>query len=138
MLRKGIGSTLGELLGKDITAISVHCPGLVSAYNRPMDIDLSSRVTHHFGGGVYAKEMRLHKDEVFTQHVHKYDHLSVLAEGCVAVEVDGETEIYGAPACILIKAGAQHRIIGMMNSTWYCIHATDETDPDLIDQSTAG
>lgn len=95
------------------------------------------RTTHHFGAGVYAKETQIKKDEVFTQHAHNYDHLSILAEGCVAVEVDGVTEIYGAPACILIKAGRQHQVTGIMNSTWFCIHATNEKDPDLIDKSTA-
>lgn len=100
-----------------------------------MEIDFSSRITHHFGAGVYAKETRLHKDEVFTQHKHNHDHISILASGCVAVEVDGQTEIYGAPACILIKAGAHHKVVGMMDSTWFCIHATDETDPKRVDQS---
>lgn len=100
-----------------------------------MEIDLASRITHHFGAGVYAKETRLHKNEVFTQHKHKHDHISILASGCVAVEVDGQTEIYGAPACILIRAGANHKVVGMMDSTWFCIHATDETDPELVDQS---
>jgi hypothetical protein len=60
--------------------------------------------------------------------------MSILAEGWVVVKVDGVETEYHAPACINIEAGKNHEIIGVTDSVWYCIHATDETDVEKIDE----
>jgi hypothetical protein len=38
-----------------------------------------------------------------------------------------------APACITVKAGKHHGIRSLTDVVWYCIHATDCTDKDEID-----
>lgn len=96
-------------------------------------------IAHHFADGVYAKEMTLLKDNVIGKHVHTYDHLSVLACGQVLVYVDDEDPIFfEAPACVIILAGKTHAIRALTDATWFCIHATDETDPDKVDQVLIG
>ena len=42
---------------------------------------IDPEVRHHFGGGVYAKETFIPADKWLVQHTHKFDHLSVLAQG---------------------------------------------------------
>ena len=97
-----------------------------------MDIDLGT--VHHFSSGVYAKEMHLPKGYMAVSHAHAYDHLSILAGGVVEVETDDDKAIYHAPTCIEIKQGVHHLIRAIEDATWFCIHATDETDPDKIDR----
>jgi quercetin dioxygenase-like cupin family protein len=104
----------------------------------PSRITVMSDITHYFAAGLYAKQHTLELDEVAEKHVHSHDHLSILAAGCVIVDVDGQSDIYGAPACIVIKAGKKHKITGLMKSVWFCIHATDDTDPDHIDHVLTG
>lgn len=99
-----------------------------------MSVDFDPCVVHHFAAGVYAKQMTLPANHFAVKHSHSYDHLSILAKGHVTVDIDGEVTEYTAPACITIKAGAKHRIVAHEDAVWFCIHATDETDPDKVDE----
>ena len=99
---------------------------------------MTASISHHFGGGTYAKEVHIAKGKIGTQHVHKHDHLSILASGIAAVNVAGESVIYKAPACLTIAAGKVHTVTALTDIVWYCIHATDETDAAHIDEVLIG
>ena len=91
-------------------------------------------INHHFGAGVYAKETRIPAGSILVQHKHKHDHLSVLASGSVELVVDGVKSVIHAPACLTIEANKHHGVKSLTNVVWYCIHATDCTDTDEIDE----
>jgi DNA/RNA-binding domain of Phe-tRNA-synthetase-like protein len=42
--------------------------------------------------------------------------------------------VYEAPACIEIKKQTNHMITALEDAVWFCVHATDETDVDRIDE----
>lgn len=91
-------------------------------------------IHHHFSAGVYTKETRIPAGYVLVQHAHKHDHLSILASGSVELAVDGEKSVVHAPACLTIAAGKHHGIKSITDVVWYCVHATDCTDQDEIDE----
>ncbi len=91
-------------------------------------------VVHHFCDGVYAKEQALPSGFCAVTHKHAYDHISILAKGRCVVVADGVRADYVAPACVVIAKGVVHTIEAVEDSVWYCIHATDETDPDKVDE----
>lgn len=91
-------------------------------------------ISHHFSDGLYAKQMILPKGHQAVSHVHKYSHLSILAQGDVYVKVDDIVTYYQAPCCIEIKAGVTHKIEALSHTVWYCVHATDEKDIDKVDE----
>lgn len=95
-----------------------------------VDLDIA----HHFGGGVYAKETHVAAGHVLVQHRHEHAHLSILAAGTVEVLVDGVRSVLVGPACLTIEAGKHHGIRALTDSVWYCIHATDCTDPEYVDE----
>ncbi|MDN8066334.1 hypothetical protein [Burkholderia vietnamiensis] len=95
-------------------------------------IDLG--IQHHFSSGVYAKQMHLPAAHYAETHEHVYDHMSILASGRVIVTLDGEMTEYCGPAVVHIAAGKKHRIDALTDSVWFCVHATDETDPDKVDR----
>jgi mannose-6-phosphate isomerase-like protein (cupin superfamily) len=95
---------------------------------------IDPEIRHHFSSGVYAKETFIPKDSWLMQHAHKFDHLSVLAQGTVELIVDGVTLIVEAPACLTIQAGKHHGVRSLTDVVWYCIHATDCTDEATIDE----
>lgn len=99
-----------------------------------MSIEFDPCVVHHFAAGVYAKQMTLPANHYAEKHVHSFDHMSILGQGRVVVTVDGKDSEYSAPACICIKAGQKHRIVALEDSVWFCIHATDDTDPNHVDE----
>ena len=91
-------------------------------------------IHHHFSAGVYTKETRIPAGYVLVQHAHKHDHLSILASGSVEMVVDGVKSVVEAPACLAIAAGKHHGIKSLTDVVWYCVHATDCTDEDAIDE----
>jgi quercetin dioxygenase-like cupin family protein len=96
--------------------------------------EVDPQIEHHFSDGLYAKKMRIPKGYEAGQHAHKYSHLSILAKGRVLVKTDAGQKEYAAPACIEIKSGVLHVIQALDDSEWFCIHATQETDVEKVDQ----
>ena len=92
-------------------------------------------IEHYFSSGVYAKESRIPAGHVLVQHSHKHDHLSILASGSVEIAVDGKTSVINAPACFTIEANKHHGVKTLTDAVWYCIHATDCTDENEIDDT---
>jgi mannose-6-phosphate isomerase-like protein (cupin superfamily) len=91
-------------------------------------------IHHHFSSGVYAKEMRMPADYLLLHHKHNFSHLSILASGSIELIVDGEKKVIHAPACLTIEADAHHGVRSLTDVVWYCIHASDCTDIDKIDE----
>ena len=91
-------------------------------------------IQHHFSAGVYAKETHIPAGLVLVQHAHKHDHLSILASGSVELLVDGVKSVVNAPACLTIAAGKHHGVKSLTDVVWYCIHATECTDVDDVDE----
>ena len=91
------------------------------------------KIAHNFSDGLYAKQMTIPKGFAAGQHAHNFSHLSILAQGKVIVSTNDGEQIYEAPACIEIKKLVNHMITALEDSVWFCIHATDETDADRID-----
>lgn len=96
------------------------------------EVDLGTQ--HHFSSGVYAKQMMLPKGYFAVSHAHEYDHLSILASGKVVVKTDNGEETFTAPACLTIKKHLHHSITALEDAHWFCIHSTDETDSDKVDE----
>jgi len=94
-------------------------------------------VQHFFAGGLYDKQMTIKTDGYIAGHVHNFDHMSILAKGSVIVDLNGVKTRYDAPAVITIKKGQSHDVHPLEESVWYCLHATDLTDPDEIDEMTS-
>ena len=91
-------------------------------------------INHHFSAGVYAKETLIPAGHVLVQHKHKFSHLSILASGSIELMTDGERKIIHAPACLTIEADTHHGVNSLTDVVWYCIHATECTDIDEIDE----
>jgi hypothetical protein len=101
--------------------------------------DADPGVEHHFLPGVYAKEMRLPKGFMAFSHAHPFDHRSLYIGGPVLVRTDDTEKRYPAPAgCIDIAAGVVHSITAEGDVMWFCVHETDETDVNKIDDVLIG
>jgi quercetin dioxygenase-like cupin family protein len=90
-------------------------------------------ISHHFGGGVYAKETSIPAGVELTQHRHEFDHLSVLAAGEVELDIEGDVRRLVGPSCIVVKAGLLHKVTALTPAIWFCIHAADSDDAKRAD-----
>lgn len=104
----------------------------MSAIEKQLE-NLGGDITHHFSDGLYAKEAFVPAGTAIIKHIHNFSHLSILAKGRVAVMKGDVIQIVDAPACINIEANVVHGIKAMSDCVWFCIHATDETDPAKVD-----
>lgn len=103
----------------------------------PQDVvDAALGVVHYFpteGNPVYMRQMRAAAGHVIGSHKHRYEHYSVLVEGKVRAEFDGEVEEHEAPSVMTVPAGVEHRITALTDIVWLCVHGTDETgDIDAV------
>lgn len=100
----------------------------------------AGNISHHFIGqdqakGVYAKELRIPAGFRLVSHSHTYDHLAILASGIVRLSVDDRHQLLTGPEAVTIKAGEVHTLRAITAAVWFCIHPTDETDADKVDEA---
>lgn len=96
---------------------------------------LEPEISFIWCGGIACKRLRFKRGSYAPQHAHIHDHLSVVASGFCRVEVDGVSTDYGPGDCIEVAAGKVHGVRALTDATWLCLHASDETDPDKIDET---
>ena len=121
-----------------ITLDDVICYG-IGQHNQaviPLDEE-ASNTEHFFTEGVYARKMSIPKGMQVPTHKHVYDHLSILAQGRVRVAVGPVITEYVAPAMIEIKKNIAHKITAIEDSVWFCVHATDATDIESLEQTVS-
>lgn len=92
-------------------------------------------VTHHFGDGVYAREMKVKAGTLLTGRVHLLKNLNILSEGEASViSIDGAVRIK-APFTYVGSAGAKRLIFAHTDITWTTILGTTEIDPVVIEET---
>lgn len=97
-------------------------------------------IRHHFAGqdvdrGVYAKELLIPAGWMLRSHSHPYDHLSILASGYASLKLgDDEVHLIHGPQAFTIKKGVVHTLRAITAVTWFCIHPSNESDADKVDQ----
>jgi quercetin dioxygenase-like cupin family protein len=90
---------------------------------------------HYFASGLYAKEMLIPAGYAVISHIHAYDHFAFLCKGRAKVTVEEETVEYPPGSIIIIEHGKRHKVVALEDVTWFCVHATNETDVDKIDET---
>src|SRR5262245_50072941 len=89
------------------------------------------------GAGIYIIQTQLQPGAEVVQHLHKYDHLSVIPRGGrVELDIEGEKRILIGPCSVVIAAGKRHSVRALTPVLWQCIHRVDgdETDPTTIER----
>lgn len=89
-------------------------------------------VAHHFGPGIYIREVTLPAGIFAVGHAQKYDHLNIMLTGKVAIVDDGAVRVLEAP---MIFTGKPGRKVGYVLETcvWQNVYATEETDIDALE-----
>lgn len=90
-------------------------------------------VRHHFGPGVYIREIFMAAGTFAVGHNWKKDHMNIFLKGKVhMIKDDGTTDIIEAP---MIFTGKPGRKIGMIleDMVWLNVYPTEERDIDTIE-----
>ncbi len=90
-------------------------------------------VVHHFGPGLYVRELTLPAGALAIGHAQRFAHLNVMLKGKVALLDDsGHSKVLEAPLIFIGKPG---RKIGYVieETVWQNIYATEERDIDKLE-----
>ena len=86
---------------------------------------------------IYIKQQTFtHANSTSTTHVYAYDHLLLLTQGTLQVEVNSQITEFVAPKMIYIQAGQPHQLTAKTDNTLtYSVHALRNNDRsgDIID-----
>jgi len=85
-------------------------------------------VAHYFGKNLYVKQAVIQPGYLVKKHTHDYDHISILAMGKAAVEIEDEITLVDGPAVITVAAGKQHSVEALTQVVWFCVHSTVDTN----------
>jgi quercetin dioxygenase-like cupin family protein len=93
------------------------------------------KIDHHFVGVRYAKVTTIPAGAKLTQHVHTFDHDSVLLLGTARVTAGAKVSLLSAPAIIFMPAGIPHEVEAVQDCLWACLWANPEghSDPEKFD-----
>lgn len=90
-------------------------------------------VLHHFGPGIYIREVHLKEGIFALGHKQKFEHLNVVLKGAVSfIKDNGELGIIAAPAIFTSKPGRKFGFI-LQDTVWLNIYSTEETDIDKLE-----
>lgn len=90
-------------------------------------------VVHHFGPGIYIREVTLPAGAVAIGHAQRYNHLNIMLTGAVAIlDDEGNVKTLRAP---MIFEGKPGRKVGYVleTCTWQNVYATEERDIDILE-----
>lgn len=90
---------------------------------------------HHFAPGLYAREMRVPAGTVVTGKIHKHVNLNIMSAGRMSLwGDDGDLVHVEAPYTVVSPPGVRRVAYAHTDVVWTTIHATEETDVDLIEK----
>jgi hypothetical protein len=90
-------------------------------------------VSHHFGPGIYIREVVMPAGTVVVGKYHRHEHLcNMIAGRMVVVGEDGERAEVVAPAVFMAKKGRKTAYI-LETVRFQNIYSTDETDVEKLE-----
>lgn len=99
-----------------------------------MDEYNPGNIRHHFGSGVYGRELFLHKDTVVVSKIHKKKTLNVIAKGCVSViDPTNGYNTYEAPYVFVSEPMTKRVVIAHEDTIWITSHANENDSEDLLE-----
>lgn len=84
--------------------------------------------------GLYFRSIVVPRGIRVPQHVHPYDHATLVAQGAVSVEIEGSyAGVYSAGTAIEIKAHQRHEFVSLEDDTrLVCIHHTESAEAAML------
>lgn len=88
---------------------------------------------HHFSKGIYAREMFIPAGTVLTGKIHRHEHLNIISAGDISVLTEEGPRRIVAPYTIVSPPGTKRLGYAHADTVWTTIHATPETDLELLE-----
>ena len=90
-------------------------------------------VAHHFGHGIYLREVLLPAGTYIMGHAHRHEHMNIMLKGKMAVIVNGEAKVIEGPYIFTGQPGRKFAYI-IEDTVFVNAYATEETDVDKLEE----
>ena len=89
-------------------------------------------VTHHFGPGVYIREVKIPAGTIVVGHSHRDESLNMMLAGKMVLMIDGQIIAVSAPFFAVAKPGRKVAYV-LEDAVWMNVYATEERDIDKLE-----
>jgi hypothetical protein len=98
---------------------------------------LTDAITHHYGEGLYAREMFLPKGSIVLSRVHLADSINIISKGKVRI-IDTNGDITReAPSTFLSTVGTHRIVFALEDTVWTGVHHSNKKTPeDVMEELT--
>lgn len=90
-------------------------------------------ITHHFSGGVYAREMLGPAGTIITGKIHTKDHINILSKGSLTVFTEHGIDHVKAPCTMVCKAGTKRVGYVHEDCVWTSIHSVSSENLEEVE-----
>jgi len=91
------------------------------------------RVRHHFGTGVYGRELHIPADNVIVSKIHRGKTMNIITQGIISVISETGFHTYEAPYVFVSDPFTKRVVISHEYTIWVTAHGTDKTDLEEIE-----
>lgn len=90
-------------------------------------------VVHHFGPGIYIREVTIPAGTLAIGHHQRFEHLNILLKGAVSmIGEDGQIKILRAPLLFIGQPGRKFGY-ALEDTVWQNVYATEERDIETLE-----
>jgi len=94
-----------------------------------MDEFNEGKIHHHFGTGVYGRELFIPKGNIIVSKIHRGKTFNVIAKGRIAVICPNNGyNVYDGPYCFVSEPFTKRVVIALEDTLWITSHGTHKTD----------
>lgn len=117
---------------KRILELEAAMIGIPESYG--MDKINEGRIKHHFGTGVYGRELFIPAGEVIVSKIHRGKTFNIIAKGRISV-IDAERgfNTYEALTTFVSSPMTKRIVIAHEDTVWITSHANENNSEDLLE-----
>jgi len=127
----GYTELIQDLKERDLMSLAISIEESISEGSMGVP---KTKLTHHFADGVYVREMFLPKGTVIVGKKHRYRCINIMIKGDITIYADGDQERFIDHYIGVAPVGTQKAALVNEDTIWLCIHATNKTDLDEIEE----
>ena len=96
---------------------------------------MSNHELGYFGNIWVRQNILSKKGESFPGHKHRFDHVTLLVEGEIEIEVEGEhPKQFKSPTFVIIRKEMEHKVTALTDDVmYYCVFALRNADGEPIE-----
>ena len=96
-------------------------------------LDADALTEHFFAPGIYARMLFIPAGAVVVGKIHKHETMNIICKGKIAISTEEGRVVFEGPCVVNSSPGIQKAGYALEDTWWINVHATKETDLEIIE-----